>query len=62
MRHLAAMLNVREVDKDQFVHTKYSRELANYPMKDASAYMYVHMDATTTLLSMMRALTVPQIR
>jgi hypothetical protein len=50
MRHLAAVLNVREVGKDQFVHTKYSRELVNYPMKDASLYMYVHMDPTTTFL------------
>jgi hypothetical protein len=62
MRHLAAMLNVREVGKDQFVHTKFSRELANYPMKDAAAYVYVHVNPVTTLLSTTCALIIPQIR
>jgi hypothetical protein len=51
MRHLAAMLNVREVGKDQFVHTKYSRELVNYPMRDASIYVYVRCAQVKALLN-----------
>ena len=42
MRHLAAVSDVREVGKDQYVHSKYSRGLASNPLVDAFKYMYVH--------------------
>lgn len=42
MRHLAALSDVREVASDQYVHSKYSRELAKYPLEDAFMYMYVY--------------------
>lgn len=41
MRHLAALSDVREVSSDRYVHSKYSRELAKYPLEDAFKYMYV---------------------
>lgn len=42
MRHLAAMSSVREVGSDQYVHSKYSRELAFNPMVNAFKFMYVN--------------------
>jgi len=42
MRHLAAVSDVREVGKDQYVHSKYSRGLASNPLVDAFKYMYVN--------------------
>lgn len=42
MRHLAALSDVREVASDRYVHSKYSRELAAYPLVDAFKYMCVH--------------------
>lgn len=42
MRHLAAMSSVREVGSDQYVHSKYSRELASNPMVNAFKFMYVN--------------------
>ena len=41
MRHLSAMFSVREVARDQYVHSKYSRELVKNPAMDAFKYMYV---------------------
>jgi len=41
MRHLSAMSSVREVARDQYVHSKYSRELVRNPAMDAFKYMYV---------------------
>jgi len=41
MRHLSAMSSVREVARDQYVHSKYSRELTRNPAMDAFKYMYV---------------------
>lgn len=40
MRHLAAMSSVREVGSDQYVHSRYSRELAHNPMVNAFKFMY----------------------
>lgn len=42
MRHLAAMSSVREVGSDQYVHSKYSRELASNPTVNAFKFMYVN--------------------
>ena len=41
MRHLYATFSVREVARDQYVHSKYSRELVANPAVDAFKYMYV---------------------
>ena len=41
MRHLSATFSVREVARDQYVHSKYSRELVANPAVDAFKYMYV---------------------
>jgi hypothetical protein len=41
MRHLSAMSSVREVARDQYVHSKYSRELVKNPAMDAFKYMCV---------------------
>jgi len=39
MRHLAAMATVREVGVDQFVHTKFSRELMGGPITEGIKFM-----------------------
>jgi hypothetical protein len=41
MRHLSAMSSVCEVARDQYVHSKYSRELVKNPAMDAFKYMCV---------------------
>jgi len=42
MRHLAALSDVREVASDQYIHSRYSRALATYPLVEAFKYMYEH--------------------
>jgi hypothetical protein len=41
MRHLSATFSVREVARDQYAHSRYSRELVANPAVDAFKYMYV---------------------
>ena len=49
MRHLAAVSDVREVGRDQYVHSKYSRGLASNPLEDAFKYMCVHPPSAVDL-------------
>jgi hypothetical protein len=49
MRHLAALSDVLEVASDQYIHSRYSRELAKYPLVDAFKYMYDHAPARLPL-------------
>jgi hypothetical protein len=55
MRHLSAMTSVREVARDQYVHSKYSRELVKNPAMDAFKYMYVRAIQPIILLELSKS-------